>query len=124
MAMYFDSAFYLPPGLEAFPSFSSGYRSQEFDQASFSSFNGSQNAPVTTNYFMQQMETVRNSRFMMENPVLRDLVINAASRQIFLSSLSTPYLMSGAEVGELAKTTDSRAQVICTASNNTNCKPR
>jgi Flp pilus assembly pilin Flp len=121
VALYFDSAFYLPPGLEAFPSFSSGYRSQEFDQASF---NGSQNAPVTTSYFMQQMEVVRNSKFMMENPVLRDLVINAASRQIFLSSLSTPYLMSGAEVGELAQTTDSRAQVICTASNNTNCKPR
>jgi Flp pilus assembly pilin Flp len=121
VALYFDAGFYLPSGAQGLPSYPGGYRMQEFDQGKFTDPG---TAPASTQYFMQQMETVRSSKFMLENPVLRDLVINAASKQIFLSSLSTPYVMSGAEVGELSEITDTRAKVICTASKNNDCQPR
>ncbi|MBY0403179.1 MAG: hypothetical protein K2X66_04715 [Cyanobacteria bacterium] len=121
VALYFDSGFYLPSGSQGLPTFQGGRSMMQFDQ---SLFTDPGTAPVSTQYFMQQMERVRSSKFMLDNPVLRDLVINAASKQIFVSSLSTPYVMSGAEVGELSKITDSRAKVICSASKNNDCKPR
>ncbi|MBY0403180.1 MAG: hypothetical protein K2X66_04720 [Cyanobacteria bacterium] len=85
---------------------------------------GDPSIPSTTANFLAQVNRVRNSDFLRENPQLKAVVIDMAARQIYLSASATPYFLNPDALGKLVDTSETRSKDICNASKNNNCRPR
>lgn len=73
--------------------------------------------------YMQQLLKVEDSG-LLSNPVLKSLVKDDFSRQIFYSSNQTFIAPTQAEVGALVKTTRTSSNNICALSNSVTCQDR
>lgn len=96
------------------------YTDKTFNNYTHSIFN---NDYMPLNEFMYQLDTVKQLG-ILSNPVLKRLIADDLSRQIFISSSQMAQVPTRSEVGKLVQITRTSSNDICTASNAVTCQDR